>query len=72
MIEAFALTSISGVAIFFMLTFLYALLKEAGRSRDQFTEEIRFRERREMILRPNVSRALVSMENCYGCPDRAA
>jgi hypothetical protein len=71
MIEAFAFASISGVAVFFMLAFLYALLKEAVRSRDQFTE-IRFRERRETILRAPVSRALISMENCYGCPDQAA
>jgi hypothetical protein len=71
MIEAFAFASISGVAVFFMLAFLYALLKEAVRSRGQFTE-IPFRERRETILRAPVSRALISMENCYGCPDQAA
>jgi hypothetical protein len=71
MIEAFTFASISGVAVFFMLTFLYALLKEAVRSHGQFTE-IRFSERHETIFRAPKSRAPISMENCYGCPDQAA
>jgi hypothetical protein len=66
MIEIYTLASVCGVAVFFMVGFLYALLREALTSRVPFTE-IRFMERRETIRR-----APLSAEHSHGCLNRAA
>jgi hypothetical protein len=65
MVESFALAGVCGVAVFFMLAFLYALLRDATKARFQVTE-LQFMERREAI-----SRTPRATEHNYGCLDRA-